>query len=175
MPGSKTVVVIDGSARSLSLEERERLLKELERAPWWARAVIRPVLVDPVSFQHRMLQRLPRVLFALVPVFAGIVAWFYRRRRFTQHLIFAIHLHSAVFIMLAIRELSQLTGSRVVLGIFEAAAAIAVVVYALRAFRTVYLESWPWVLAKSVGIAALYLAAGISGLIVTILWTAVLG
>jgi len=74
------------------------------------------------------------VLFALVPVFAAIVAMFYRQRPLTQHLVFATHLHTFVFITLTLRELSQLAGSDVVLGLFEVGAALAIVGWSLIAF-----------------------------------------
>ncbi len=46
--------------------------------------------------------------------------------------------------------------------------------YGLLAFRAVYRESWPRVLMKAVGITGLYFVAGITALLVTVLWTAVL-
>jgi hypothetical protein len=172
IPGSGVNIVVDGSGDStpLSPEERERALKDIDRAPWWLQAFLRPVVVDPAGFRTRFLQTLPRVLFALVPVFAGIVALFYRRRGFVQHLVFAVHLHAAIFITLAVRELSQLTGTLVVLRVFEATAAVAIVVYSLVAFRRVYRESWPRVLVKGVGIAAVYGLVGVAALAVTTLW-----
>jgi hypothetical protein len=177
MPGSDVTIRIDrtGASSSLSPEDRERALKDLARAPWWAQAMLRPILLDPAGFRSRFLQRFPRVLFVLVPVFAAIVALFYRRRPFTQHLIFATHSHAAVFITLAIRELSQLTRSLVVLAIFDAAAAIAIVVYGLLAFRKVYRERWSRVLLKGAGITAIYSVAGISALLVTFVWAATFG
>lgn len=172
IPGSGVNIVVDGSGDStpLSPEERQRALKDLDRSPWWLQAFLRPVVADPAGFKARFLQTVPRVLFALVPVFAAIVALFYRRRGFVQHLVFAVHLHAAVFITLAVRELSQLTGSLVVLRIFEVAAAVAIVVYGLVAFRRVYRERWPRVLMKGVGIATVYSVAGIAALLVTMVW-----
>ena len=175
MPGSDVTVTIDVSGRTnLSAEQIQQLLQNLERAPWWAQVILRPILTDPVGFRTRFLETLPRVLFVLVPVFAAIVALFYRHRGFPQHLIFAVHLHTAIFITLAVRELSQLTRSLIVLRIFELAAAVTIVAYSLIAFRVVYRESWPRVLLKSAGIAALYCVAGISALLVTVIWAVIL-
>lgn len=175
MPGSKVIVAIDPSGRTnLTPEQLEQALRDLERAPWWVRAVLRPILTDPVGFRRQFVESLPRVLFVLVPVFAGIVALFYRRRPLPQHLIFAIHLHAMVFVTLAVRELSQLARSLIVLRVFELAAAVAIVVYALAAFRRVYGESWPRVLAKALGIATLYAVAGMCALLVNVIWAAML-
>ena len=172
MPGSNINIQVDGSGRvsGLSDENREQALKQLERAPWWAQQLMRPVLLDPDGFRGRFLQTLPRVLFAVVPVFAAIVAIFYRGRRFTQHLIFAVHLHAVVFIALTVRELSQLARNVVVLGIFDLAAALAIVAYGLLAFRRVYGESWPRVVGKGLGIVVLYSIAGVAALIMTMFW-----
>ena len=175
MPGSGVSIKMDGSGRltGLTPENRDQALKQLERAPWWARAVMRPVLTDPVGFRLRFLRTLPRVLFMLVPVFAAIVALFCRRRPFTQHLIFAVHLHAAVFITLIVRELSQLIGSRGLLAVFESASALAIAAYSVMAFRRVYGESWPRVLVKGLGIASLYSIAGIIALLATTAWATI--
>jgi hypothetical protein len=176
MPGSKVNIQIDASGgTNLSDENRERALRDIERAPWWIQKVMRPIVADPEGFRHRFLQTVPRVMFALVPVFAGIVALFFRGRRFTQHLIFAIHLQTAIFVMLSARELSQLVRSALVLVIFEAGAAVAIAVYGVLAVRAVYRETWPRTLVKSVAIAGMSFAAVVSALLVTVLWTAVLG
>jgi hypothetical protein len=177
IPGSGVNITVDGSGAvpRLTPEERERALRDIDRAPWWIQAFLRPVVADPMAFRTRFLRTLPRVLFGLVPVFAGIVALFYRGRGFVQHLVFAVHLHAAIFITLAIRELSQLTRSLVVLQVCEVAAALVIVVYSLLAFRRVYAERWPRVLAKGAGIAAVYGVAGIAALLATMAWAGLAG
>jgi hypothetical protein len=175
MPGTDVTIQIDGSGAGtpLSPEERDRALKNLDRAPWWAQAVIRPLLLDPAASRSRFLETLPRVLFALVPVFAAIVALFYRRRPFIQHLVFATHLHTFVFITLTVRELSQLAGSDVVLGVFEVGAALAIAGWSLVAFRRVYGERWSRVVLKGLGVASVYVVAGLAALVVTLIWAAI--
>ena len=172
MPNGTTVIAIDGSGRgpSLTPEQRQEALDDLERAPWFVQLVLRPTLSDPEGLRGRFLQLFPRVLFALVPVFAAIVAMFYRRRHFPQHLVFAVHLHAAVFVALTVRELSQLTGIVAVVRLFEVAATLAIGVYALRAFRRVYRESWLKIAAKGLGIGALYGVAGIAAMLATMVW-----
>ena len=116
-------------------EEREKILKDIDRAPGWMRDLLRSVVTAPGAFRRRFIEYLSRVLFALVPVFAGIVALFYRRERFLIHLIFALHLHSAIFIALSFAQLSNFTRH---LGMASACGPLAfafVVVYALLAFR----------------------------------------
>jgi hypothetical protein len=174
LPSGLQVTIVDDSGKrtKLSPEAREEAFKQLNRAPWWAKVIVQPILNDPAAFRIRVLETMPRVLFALLPVFATIVALFYRRRRFSQHLVFALHLHAVVFIVLMVRELSQLARSMPVLRIFELSAAVTIAAYSLMAFRRVYGESWPRVVAKSAGIAAIYCVAGIAALLVTVLWAA---
>jgi hypothetical protein len=173
MPRSDINITIDASGRSnLTPEEREQALAGLARAPWWAKAILQPVVLDPVGFQQRFLATLPRVLFTLVPVFAAILALFYRRRPFTQHLIFALHVHTTVFMVLAVRELSQLAASLGVLRVFEVGAVIVIAAYALLAFRRVYREGWPRVLLKSLGVGVVYCLAGVAALFLTTAWAA---
>jgi hypothetical protein len=176
IPGSDIAINIGpNGATILPPEQRAEVLRRLERAPWWAKAILRPVVVDPVGFRQQFIVALPRVLFALVPAFAGIVAIFYRRRRFVQHLVFGVHFHTFIFIALAARELSQLARNLVLLRIFEFAAMIAIATYGLLAFRRVYRESWPRVLSKALGIATLYAIAGICALLVTVIWAVTVG
>ena len=176
MPGGDITIRIDErGGTNLSPEDRQRALQALERAPWWASAVLRPALTDPEGFRSRFTASLPRVLFALVPVFAAILALFYRRRRFAQHLIFAIHLHAMIFICLAVRELSQLSNSLVVLRVFEVAATAAIVGYGLLAFRRVYGESWIRVVLKTVGVVAIYGVAGVTALVAATIFAVIGG
>lgn len=173
LPGSsEQVIKVDETGRLVGLtgEQRAQALKNLERAPWWTQAMMRPILLDPEGFRQRYVQILPRVLFVLVPVFAGIVALFYRRRPFPQHLVFAVHLHTVIFIVLTLRELSQLARSALVLDIVEFAATVTIAGYGLIAFRRVYRESWWRVLPKALGIAFIYGIVGVIAMLATTIW-----
>jgi hypothetical protein len=176
LPSGMEITIVDetGKTSALAPDARKEALKQLDRAPWWAKAVLRPILTDPVAFRQHVLEAMPRVLFALVPVFAAIVAIFYRRRPFSQHLVFALHLHAVIFLVLMVRELSQVARSVAVLRVVGVAAVLTIVVYGLLAFRRVYRESWPRVVLKASGIAALYAVAGVSGLLVTVIWAALM-
>ena len=157
---------------SLPPEDRDKLLRDIERAPWWLKPLMKPALSTPGEFRRRFLIYLPRVLFVLVPVFAGIVALFYRRGRFLVHLIFALHLHSAIFMALSVAQLSNFSRNLTFTRICGLLTFGFLLIYGLLAFRRVYGESWPWTLMKSAGIATLYLAAGLCGLVVTFVWMA---
>lgn len=175
MPGSGAPIRVSPGVAQTSAEERAQQLKDLERAPWWAQAIIRPVLTDPEHLRNSFIVIFPRVLFALVPVFAAIVALFYRRRRFTQHLVFAIHLHTVVFLALTIRELSQLGRSLILLQVLDIVSALVIAGWSLAAFQRVYRERWPRVMLKGLGIAMLYWIAGMAALIIAFVWAGLRG
>ena len=149
-------------------QQRAELQNNLERSPWWIRPVLRSALADPTAFQHRLLQNVPRALFALVPVFAAILALFYRRRPFSQHLIFALHVHAVIFLSLTIREAADFTRSVAVVGMVGASVMVFQTVYVLRAFKAVYRERWRSIVLKSAAVGAIYGIACLIALIVTI-------
>ncbi len=89
-----------------------------------------------------------------------------------QHLVFALHLHAALFMALGVRALVNFTGSTTVAGVADVLLLSVVAAYALIAFRRVYGDTWRRVLLKSVGILILYFCAGITALLITLAWSA---
>jgi Protein of unknown function (DUF3667) len=152
----------------LSPEKRAEILGSIERAPWWMRPVLRSAVLDPIAFKQRVVQTLPRVLFALVPVCAAILALFYRRRPFSQHLIFALHVHAVIFLAAAVREAADFTYSPAVVGILGLAALIFTLRYVLLALRTVSRERWRVIVLKSLGVTVVYGVACLAGIVVTL-------
>lgn len=171
MPGRKEIKIDLLNPRQLSPEERQEMLKNAERAPILLRPLFRRLVTDPVGFRRNMFELLPKVMFALVPVFSAIVAVFYRRR-FSQHLVFALHLFAAVFGIMAVRRLANFSGNLPFVAVAESLALLYIVVYSLRAFRKVYGEGWPRVMMKSMGIAVLYVVAATFALTVAALLAA---
>lgn len=150
--------------------DRAELLAQLETSPPYLRPMIRALLEDPSGFRARMFTIMPRVFFAMLPVFAAIVALFYRRRHFPTALVFAVHLHAVAFIIFAIAEAVKFTGNEHLVDRLGGILAIAFAVYALMAFRAMYGGGWPITVAKAVGIGLLYLIAAVPAFIVIMLW-----
>jgi hypothetical protein len=136
------------------------------------RPVIRRAVEDPQGFQRSLYQTMPRVLFALLPVFAAIVALFYRGRNYPEHLYFALHLHAFVFLALTVSQLSKLSPW----AYLEMAVGISVVVwiaaYAILSLRRVYGGSSLRTIAKAAGIGGLYLLASVPAFLVMLTWAA---
>ena len=96
-----------------------------------------------------------KAMFLLLPVFALLLKIFYRRGYYLEHLVFAVHLFSAMFIVFGVMLAFEDTADRHLAG-----AAIQVVLlgytvwYFLAALHAAYRESW---LRSSVKLLALLL------------------
>lgn len=168
LPGANRTIDL---TQPLSPEDREMAQASINRAPWWARAVMQPMLDDREGLIRSFRATLPRALFVLLPVFAAIVALFYRRRPFSQHLVFALHLHAAAFVVFALVQPLNLTKSRTVASAAGILSLTVIGAYALAAFRRVYRERWGWILLKSAAIAPLYAVALVVTMLANYVWT----
>jgi hypothetical protein len=156
--------------KPLTAEERAAVLKDIERAPAVARPFLRRAVTDPAGFRRGLFQTMPRMLFVLLPIFAAIVAIFYRRRKYPEHLYFAIHLHAFVFLALAGVGILKFTRVAAVVGIGGTIALAWIAIYATLAFRRTYGGGVGGTIAKEIGIGAIYLAASFAAFILTAYW-----
>src|SRR3954471_7279095 len=95
--------------QDLTPAERDSALAAITRAPAAMQPFLRRAVVDPTGFKRGILENTPRMLFILLPVFAGIIALFYRHRKYPEHLYFAVHLYAFIFLALAAMELTKFT------------------------------------------------------------------
>jgi hypothetical protein len=159
----------------LTAEQKAAALKDVERAPAFLRPFVRRAIEDPAGLKRGMLENMPRMLFVLLPIFAGIVAIFYRGRKYPEHLYFAIHLHAFVFLALAIAAIVKFTRWAPLVTAAGTVAFVWVPVYATLAFRRTYGGGVARTLAKEVGIGTIYLVASLVALLVTVYWVALYG
>jgi Protein of unknown function (DUF3667) len=157
----------------LTTEEKAEALRQAERAPAMVRPLLRRSIEDPDGLKRGMLNALPRMFFVLLPLFAAIVALFYRGRRYPEHLYFAVHLHAFVFLILAVPELILFTRSQTLADAVGIVATLAIPVYATLAFRRVYGDSLARTIAKEVGIGLIYSVVAFVALVVTTYWVSV--
>jgi hypothetical protein len=169
-PGGVKIVTETGNGAAMSEQERAELLGQAETAPWYVRPMFRALVEDPSGFRARMFTIMPRVFFALLPVFAGVVALFYRRRHFPTALVFAVHLHAFAFIVFAISEAIKFTANEHLADRVNGIMAIIFAIYALKSFRVVFGGRWPMTIAKAAGIGFLYLIAAVPAFIVIMVW-----
>jgi len=101
----------------------------------------------------------PRLMFILLPVFALFLKVAFRQRLYFDHLIHALHLHSALFIVLMLMLPLERVAAQSVLAMITQLVLFA---YLLTIFvisvRHVYRVSWPMATIKCFGIMIGYMA-----------------
>jgi hypothetical protein len=161
------------SHKALSQTEREAALKDIAQAPGFMQPLLRRAVEDPSGLKRRMFETIPRMLFALLPIFAGILALFYRGRKYPEHLYFAIHLHAFIFLALATAELLKFTRLPVLVALGSGLTVVSIPIYATQALRRVYGGSLKKTLMKELGITAIYGVTAIAAFLVTIYWVSI--
>jgi hypothetical protein len=153
-------------------EDRREIERMVNKAPRIIRPLLHRVSNDSEGLQAQMLGAMPKALFALLPVFAGILMIFFRKRHFSEHLYFAFHLHAFIFVAIsfstAVRYLNWQT-AEIVAGIVVL---LWIPIYAHLSFKRVYGESTAKTIAKEIGIGALYVAASLPAMVLLAIWVA---
>ena len=91
------------------------------------------------AINRLLLGWVPRVMFVLMPLFAGYVALAFRRvdRNYLHHLIFAVHVHAMWFAVQTVAKAAELADPRLGQAL-ELLASLFALVYVVLAFRRVY-------------------------------------
>jgi hypothetical protein len=160
-------------SQPLTADERDSALKDIAKAPAVMQPVLRRAVADPAGFKRGLFETMPRTLFVLLPIFAGIVALFYRGRKYPEHLYFAIHLFAFIFLALAAKDLLKFTLVPAVAAAGSAVALIWIPIYATLAFRRVYGGSFAKTIAKEAGIGAIYAVVSGVAFIIMVYWVSI--
>lgn len=100
---------------------------------------------------------LPRLMFVLLPVFALLLKIVYFDRWYFDHLIFALHLHSAAYVILAMMMPLEALPSRHLIPVLIQFALLGyLLVYFVIALRRVYSSGWLTVALKSAVVLLVY-------------------
>ena len=169
-PGQLKLGVWTTNGAQLTDEDRAEMESELKEMVWPLRVLIESIQKDPIAFRSRLFTIMPRVFFALLPVFAGIVWLFYRKRRFPAALVFAVHVHAFAFMAFTVSEAAKFSHSAVLAAIVGVGVMVGFAVYVLRSLRAVFGDSWPWTLAKAAGIGFVYSIAAVPAFSVILVW-----
>ncbi len=159
-----------GDAAELTAEDRAAMLETVDQQAWFIRPLLRSFAQDPAGFRARIFTIMPRVFFGLLPVFAAIVAMFYRGHRFPTALVYSAHLHAFAFVTFTVSEVAKYARQPVVTAVVGAACVAAFIAYTLWAFRAVYRETWPMTALKTVGVGVVYVFASIPAFILILVW-----
>ena len=173
-PGTKAERVATATGKAISSQEaispadRDSIMLAVDKAPAIMRPFFQKALLDPKGLRRSLIEAMPKMLFALLPVFAAIVALFYRRRKYPEHLYFAIHLHAFVFVVLTVSALFKFTRMAPLAITVGVLALVSIPVYATAAFRRTYGGSIAGTLVKEIGIGAIYGAISFAAFIATL-------
>lgn len=168
--GVKVNLLAGETLANLTPEQRERARQSAADSPWWIRPMVESLLADPKGFQNRVMSAFPRLLFVLVPVVAALLAVFYRRRPFMQHLTFSLHTHAFIFIVLTVAALVSLPGWGWLDRLVSLLAIGIIVAYVLRALRGVYGGGWSLTVAKAAAVAVLYFIVWVPSMVLLLAW-----
>jgi hypothetical protein len=153
---------------AISPADRDSVMLAVNKAPPIMRPFFQKALLDPKGLRRSLIEAMPKMLFALLPVFAGIVAVFYRRRNYPEHLYFAIHLHAFVFVALTISALFKFTRIAPLSAAVGAIVLLSIPVYSTLAFRRTYGGSIAVTLIKEAGIGMIYGTISFAAFIATL-------
>jgi len=139
---------------------------------WFCKRLERRLDVDPKGLQRealalgeRFLSNMGAAMFVMLPLFAAWLKLVYwnRRLRYTEHLVFALHLHAFWFLvlLLTLTDQSWLSGL----------AALAVPVYAFIAMRRVYGGGWFVRLMIMLLVSLLYTVAISILMVFVVIWS----
>jgi hypothetical protein len=175
IPGKETAKVnIAGAATNKSLTdvERQAIAAKVETAPRAFRPAMRRVMNDPNGLQADVFASMPKALFVLLPVFAGIVAFFYHKRRYAEHLFYALHLHAFVFSALTLSVVARFSHSAPFSSLVRTGVLLWLLIYTHRSLRRVYGGSFGVTAIKEIGIIAIYFVSAIPVLLLLAMWVA---
>jgi hypothetical protein len=161
------------SNKELTDQDRAELREDVESAPALLRPLLRGLVKDPEKVRAQLFTTMPRVFFAMLPVFAAILALFYRGRRFPTHLVFATHVHAFAFTALVLAEAVKFTRNDIVQAVVGLAMVLLVLGYGLRALKAVYGDGWVRTVAKAAAIGVIYLVASIPAFVIMLTWAAI--
>jgi len=125
------------------------------------------ILHDPSVIPRRLIANMPIAMFCLLPVLGLILAAFhFRKKRFyVEHLVFAIHIQTFVFLIYSVALLLPASGPG---GWVRVGCMLIPYPYFIIALRRYYENGWILTLAKSVGVYVLYSLALIPAFVISI-------
>ncbi|MFL5488573.1 MAG: DUF3667 domain-containing protein [Gemmatimonadaceae bacterium] len=156
--------------QALTTAERDSALADIAKAPAIMQPVLRRAVEDPGGLRRRILETMPRMLFALLPIFAAILALFYWGRKYPEHLYFAIHLHAFIFLALGVTTALKFSKSPLLVIAAGVLAWVWIPVYATLAFRRVYGGGLGRTLMKEAAIGVIYGLTSIVAFVIMIYW-----
>lgn len=102
-------------------------------------------------------EQLPRLMFLLMPVFALLLKAAFHGRLYFDHLIFAVHTHSAMYVLLGLMlPFEQLASQNRLALLIQLSLLVYMLAYFVVAVHRVYGTNWPASAARFLGVIVVY-------------------
>ena len=106
-----------------------------------------------------MISYYSKAMFVLFPVFALIVQLFFRQSYYIGNLVFSMHLHSMVYVILVlIAPLEAMEQSHIIFLLLQIPPVVYLTWYIFTAFKVVYQQAWWQIIIKAMAIYMIYMA-----------------
>lgn len=100
-----------------------------------------------------------KAMFILFPIFALIIQLFFRQSYFIGNLVFSMHIHCIVYLLLMIiAPLESIEQKHLVFLLLQIPPVLYGAWYLCRAFKTVFQQSWSMTIGKAAAIYMIYMA-----------------
>ncbi len=157
--GNKDMQMSPDLKKSLDKVNKE-MMKDTADASWFMRGVygtITRLETNPAALNGPLTTWIPRILFVLLPLFAALLALFYRKQRkdflFVDHLVFSLTMHSFVFVaLIGAAILAQILAG----GLVATITWIVISIYFLLSLKRFYGQGWVKTGLKFAGISFIY-------------------
>jgi len=121
--------------------------------------LILPDPTDTNSTREIAVDKYSQAMFLLLPIFALVLKLFYRQSYYLAHLVFTVHLFSAMFIVFAIILSMEVSADRyIAVMLIQFVLLIYMLVYFVIALRVVYQQSWFKSILKFFALIIIFLA-----------------
>jgi hypothetical protein len=107
---------------------------------------------DPSEFVGTLIEYLPQTMFVLLPLFALFIklCYLFSPFHYLQHLVFSLHYHSFIYLLLLIASLGELVLSVEIGGIVF----VLLILYLPLSLRRAYGSNWPGAIGKAAFVIA---------------------
>ena len=124
----------------------------------WLLDLGQSVETDAVSQAQFMSEKLPRMMFVLLPIFALLLKVIFRKRHYLDHIIFSVHLHSAAYVILALLlPFETLANQNVFALVLQAGLFAYFMVFVVMSMRLVYDTSLAGAVVKAIVVLIAYM------------------
>ncbi|MGH8273806.1 MAG: DUF3667 domain-containing protein [Gammaproteobacteria bacterium] len=168
-PGSATNLraAVKAGIQEAKRGQSPKVAKSTSEFETWLVTHDQAARAEPAQFRREFWSNVPKVLFFLIPVFALLLKLLYllRRRYYSEHLVFALHYHSVVFLsalVIVLLSAGARSAPALLAGIMHWSAVLLTIwtgLYIIPALHTAYTDSWPRAFGRGMVLMFLYLVA----------------